>query len=64
MKRLLGLLLVMGMVECGDGRVWGWLAPENTDSKLAVGSRRFVALWGDLYWRGNRSNILRRNTAP
>ena len=23
MKRLLGLLLVMGMVGCGDGRVWG-----------------------------------------
>ena len=28
----------------GDGRVWGWLAKENTNSKLAVGRLLFVAL--------------------
>ena len=36
----------------GDGRVWGadkGLAAESTDSRLAVGRLRFVALLGNLY---------------
>ena len=48
MKRLLGLLLVMGMVGCGQP-----VAAQNTDSKIAVGRLRFVALCGSLYYWAN-----------